>query len=239
MPMRQRLRHTALRAARLRPWLFFPLIRAHQKLGHNQGLWPVRRSTDLVVEGFFRSANTYTARALKYLNPGLDVAYHSHAPASIMVAARRQLPTVILIREPRKAVISNMLLHPKMPPQWIIDDYCLFYEAIEPLREHFLTVLFEEVADDFDAVVDRINQHFNLTLTTRRGLSDAQQEELLNAVDPYRATRESERQIGKGHLPMQAKQTLKQQAKQRIEDESLERELRIAQRIYERFSGGQ
>ena len=55
----------------------------------------VTDETDLCVEGFPRSANSFAVGAVDYAQPEpLSIAHHNHVPAPLLNAARRGLPAV-------------------------------------------------------------------------------------------------------------------------------------------------
>ena len=86
-----------------RPRLYFPFFRV--KNGHSDLL--VDETTDLCVEGFPRSANSFTVSAIQSAQPqSLSVAHHTHVPANAIRATRLRIPTLILIRNPGDAIIS-------------------------------------------------------------------------------------------------------------------------------------
>ena len=82
---------------------FYPLLAT--ALGNSR---LVSAQTDLVIDGFPRSANSYTEAAFEVSqqNLGLNIVSHSHAAAQILESTRREIPTVLLIRNPDDAVAS-------------------------------------------------------------------------------------------------------------------------------------
>ena len=60
-----------------------------------------RSETDIVIEGFPRSANTFAVAAFQYAQRRpLTIARHTHAPAQIMLASRANIPCLVLIKFP-------------------------------------------------------------------------------------------------------------------------------------------
>lgn len=60
----------------------------------------VDSTTDVCVEGFAFSANTFAYVSVLDSNPHLNVAHHTHALGQVIAAARRSIPTALLVREP-------------------------------------------------------------------------------------------------------------------------------------------
>jgi hypothetical protein len=61
----------------------------------------ITEHTDLVVEGFPRSGNTFMVTALQQVTDHrLRIASHVHHPAQVKLAYLRNVPTVLVVREP-------------------------------------------------------------------------------------------------------------------------------------------
>src|SRR5215211_5813810 len=73
----------------------------------------VTPDTQLVIEGFPRSGNSFARSAFVMAqseSPGkIRIAHHMHVPAQVVRAARWQIPTLVVIRRPRDAVLSFAL----------------------------------------------------------------------------------------------------------------------------------
>ena len=54
----------------------------------------VRRGTEICIEGFPRSGNTFAVYAFELWNPGSQVAHHLHAPGQFVRALRLSVPCV-------------------------------------------------------------------------------------------------------------------------------------------------
>lgn len=69
----------------------------------------VDAETDLCLEGFPRSANTYAYQLLKVSNPQFKIAHHTHSIANIKLALKYRIPTFVLIRAPIDALTSAVI----------------------------------------------------------------------------------------------------------------------------------
>jgi hypothetical protein len=136
----------------------------------------VTDATDLCVEGFPRSANSFAVGAVEHAQPEpLSIAHHNHVPAPILNAVRRGLPTVVLIRDPVDAVISNRGLQlqigareGKEMPQRVsykrqLRTWIAWYERVWPVRDRVVVAPFGVVIDDMGRVVDAVNDRFGTT----------------------------------------------------------------------------
>jgi hypothetical protein len=139
------------------PRLFFPLARF--KEGHRAA---VGKDTELVIEGFPRSGNSFAVSAFQMAQPRpVRLAHHLHAPAQVILAARRGLPILVLVREPVAAASSLVIRHPYISMRMALYEYIRFYETITPYRDKFVVGLFDQVTNDYGEVIRRINQRFS------------------------------------------------------------------------------
>lgn len=126
----------------------------------------VRRNTDLVIEGFDRSANTFAQVAFVHAQRQrcVRIAHHVHAPAQIIRAVRFGIPAILLIRRPKDTVISDVLRArggPSVPAALArLSDWMSFYSALMRVRDHVVVGHFDEVTSDFQRVLEHVNQKF-------------------------------------------------------------------------------
>lgn len=145
-------------AAGKHPALFFPLYYLRGGCGSRL---PVRRDTELVIEGYPRSGNTFALVAFRFAQ-GRDVvtADHLHVPAQIKRAARYGIPICLLIREPEDMVRSLVVKHPFIRPKDALRGYLAFYRACRRYRHRLVVARFDQATADFGAVIDRVNARF-------------------------------------------------------------------------------
>ena len=68
-------------------------------------------------------------------------------------AARWRIPTLVLIRRPKDAVLSFVIRDPISVDQ-ALRYYLSFYETVEKYRDSYVLGLFEEVTGDFGRVIN-------------------------------------------------------------------------------------
>jgi hypothetical protein len=148
------------------PAIFFTLYRlTHTRRDRARAVTP---DTRLVIEGFPRSGNSFARRAfIMAQNEKVRIAHHLHVPAQVVRAARWQIPTLVLIRRPRDAVLSLAIRDPISVDQ-ALKYYLSFYETVEKYRDAYVLGLFEEVTEDFGQVIKRINDKFETTFSLFR-----------------------------------------------------------------------
>lgn len=151
------------------PALYFPMYRV-LRMRWNVAR-AVRPGTRLVIEGFPRSGNSFARRAfiMAQEDPQIKhyIAHHLHVPAQVVRAARWQIPTLVLIRKPRDAVLSLTIRDPISVDQ-ALRYYVSFYHTAEKYRDAYVLGLFEEVTEDFGRVIERVNRKFGTTFSLFR-----------------------------------------------------------------------
>ncbi|MDF2233463.1 hypothetical protein P2H44_12960 [Albimonas sp. CAU 1670] len=120
-------------------------------------------ATELVVEGFPRSANSWIEGCVREAWPGLRVAQHLHAAASLRAAARRGLPAMLLLRAPEAAVASLLLREPAIyDPALGFEEYVRFHAGLAGAVDRLLVVPFEAATGPFPAVARALVARFAL-----------------------------------------------------------------------------
>lgn len=116
------------------------------------------KSTDIVVEAFQRSGNTFAEIAFRCAQPEtLNMAHHHHSPAQVVKAARLGIPTLVIIRDPKSAVISARQRVSESSCESLLRDYISFYQIIWPYRSSFFATRFEDVTNNFGSVIRKMN----------------------------------------------------------------------------------
>ncbi len=122
---------------------------------------PIGPDTDIVIEGFARTGNTFAVTAFLHAQPGeVRVAHHVHAPGPLIAAVHRGLPALALIREPEAAVLSFVIRLPHLSLRQALRSYSRFYGPLVPYRRRIVVADLREVTTDFGAVTRRVNRMF-------------------------------------------------------------------------------
>jgi hypothetical protein len=165
-----RIRQRAQTSIGQYPFLYLPFARwrRRRRLKHARRAGveaktagPVERDTDVVIEGFPRSANTFAVMAFELAQPNsVRVAHHLHVPSQVIAAAKWGIPTIVLVRDPDEVVLSLVQLRPHTTLEQGLKEYARFYRRILPCRADFVVASFEEVSTDFGAVIRQLNARF-------------------------------------------------------------------------------
>lgn len=183
------------------PWLYIPL---YGLLGKHQHLL-VGKDTDIVIEGFPRSGNTFSVAAFEWAQERtFKIAHHLHASAQLIWAVNHGIPAVALIREPESAVISLVIREPHLSLDTALREYVRFYNSLLPFKNKILTSNFNDVITDYGSVIKNINDKFatnyNIFIHTPENVDEvfdliqhyAIKESEKNALDENKVARPSE-----------------------------------------------
>jgi hypothetical protein len=140
------------------PLLALPATRWRARSGHGEA---VDHDTDLVVEGYPRSANNFALAALQSAQPEpARIAHHTHAPATVVAGVRWGIPVLLLVRDPEDAVLEFVIRRPALSVGRALRGFIRFYEPLLPYRDRVVVGSFEEVTTDFGSVIRRLNHRF-------------------------------------------------------------------------------
>jgi hypothetical protein len=154
------------------PALYLPLARrkypgpANHLLLARKEYWGtspevVSSETELVIDGYTRSATTFAVYAfqLSQQRP-VRLAHHLHAPAQLIAAAKMRIPILALIREPEGAILSQLIREPGKSLRGALVAYARFWSCLMPYRSRMVVGEFEEVTGHFGSVIRQLNDWF-------------------------------------------------------------------------------
>jgi hypothetical protein len=212
------------------PRLYFGLYGVKPK---NRRL-SVDRMTQLVIEGFPRSANTFAVVAFEHAQrESVRLAHHLHVPAQVIRAAQWRIPSLVLIREPVDAILSLMVRHPEVSASHALHHYISFYEGIVEYHHAYVVGLFDDVTKDYGTIIERVNAKFGTRFSPYYGTEE-------NTRDVFARIEEINR-IEDGGLeeqvarPSAAREKLKVAAKSALDDREHGASIARAETIYRHF----
>lgn len=199
---------------------------------------PTLRTTTLVIDGYPRSANTFATGAFLYAqghrgsfaNTRIDIANHWHRPSQFTLAARWNVPAIALIREPRGAILSNLIFSSSDDAAWFTNRYLLFYRTVERVRDKVMVIDFKDAIADMGQVIRRVNERYGTGFTpfehTPENVATVQ------AMLEAHAKRPEKRFA----VPTAERDALKKQIAHILDTPQLEAPLREAQALHERLT---
>jgi hypothetical protein len=163
VPGLRRVRHAVRTRVSEHPALYLPFARRKYPGPSPQVLGP---ETELVVDGYTRSASTCAVYALQLAQERpLRLAHHLHAPAQLIAAARSGVPALLLMREPQGAILSQLVREPGVAMRDALVAYVRFHKCLLAYRDDMVVGEFETVTRDFGSVTRRLNERFGFQLT--------------------------------------------------------------------------
>ena len=117
--------------------------------------------TDVLIEGYPRSANTFAVAAFEMAQERpVTVAHHLHAAAHVVAAVEAQVPVILLVRSPMDAIASVIARKPSIDPALAARTYLRFYDGVAGVLDACVVAEFGEVVGDFGRVIERVNARF-------------------------------------------------------------------------------
>jgi hypothetical protein len=162
VPGLRRVRHTVRTRVSERPSIYLPFARRKYP-GPSPEV--ISAATELVIDGYTRSASTFAVYALQLAqDEPVRMAHHLHAPAQLIAAARGRVPALLVLREPRGAILSQLVREPGVAMRDALVAYVRFHECLLPYQDHLVVGEFQSVTHDFGSVINRLNERFGLGL---------------------------------------------------------------------------
>lgn len=236
MSWTRRARRAVRRVVGRYPALYLPWVRSRRKAfdGSDKA---VSSTTQVVIEGYPRSGNSFAFAAFR-LAQGAEtsIAHHLHAPAQVIRAVRRGIPTLVVVRAPDDAAVSLRVRHPEMTIRDALRDYIAFYRPLLRYTDGMVVADFSEVTQDFGSVVRRLNARFGTRFAEFVHSSENVERcfEMLERIHGAVSAGADEFEAGVAR-PSAERDLLKAAVRRELEHRDLERIRRRARGLYERF----
>ena len=197
----------------------------------------VTSQTDIVIEGFPRSANSFSVAAFQLAQPTpVEIADHLHLPLQIREGVRLNKPVIALVRTPIDAVVSLHIREPYISLRQGLLAYRVFYRSIAQLSDRFVIATFEEVTSDFGQVIERVNQRFGSNFTPFDHTSE-NVEQVWQKIEAGQAVRKwSAQEVErKATYPVEGRKSIAAELKDELQSSRYQSAVRETQQIYEQF----
>lgn len=143
--------------------------------------------TDLVIEGYPASANSWLRVVFQLYRPDIRIASHMHSAAHVEQAVALGVPTVVLLRPPVDCVTSLMARYPdrRLHAGRELRSYYRFYSGVLRLSDHLILIRFDDAVDDVESVVRRVGPRLATTLDPPSDLGPDLQQRAFTALDHW------------------------------------------------------
>jgi hypothetical protein len=193
---------------------------------------PVDRETEVCIDGFPRSGNTYAAFALLHTNPDTRLAHHTHVPMQILRAVKLGVPCAVLTRPPLDTLTSLCIFaDDELSDTLAFKTYIDFHRRIAPVAGAAVVCRFDELVADPSVLVRRLNRRYRTSFAGEQPASDEVKRELLARIERDHLEG-SKKRLG-WTIPNLEKEELKPRVRQRLARHPL---LEEADSAYRRIS---
>lgn len=212
------------------PTLYFILLRK------DLAYLLVSKTSDIVIEGYPRSGNSFAETAFLFSqgDTQVQIASHLHLPAHVARAVRLKKPCLVLIRNPIEAIASFLAYHGgNYPVPQAIKEYIDFYKLVYQKKDQVLVAPFDLVRTNFGEVMVQLNERFNCSFEVFE--HTAENEESCFKLITQEAKRKYEGStnlINRTAKPTPERQLLKQKMIHELSSDSYQNNLKIAESIY-------
>lgn len=185
-------------------------------------------NTDIVIEGFPRSANSYANDFMLLSQPrALTIAHHLHMPGQLILGVRQGIPVIALVRHPRDAVTSTCIYHGFTRPTLVLKAFIRFYRPLMKYRDAMVIGDFETVTTDFNRIIRKLNAKYGgcFAEVDSRLTSAA----VFKRIEDANRTRNDPTKI---HIPSETRRLLVPRVQERVEASPY---YEHAVKVYEQF----
>lgn len=144
----------------------------------------INDTTTVLVDSYPRSANSFFEAAFTKAHGGREsVAHHSHAAGQVLIGLKRNLPCIVLIRNPVSAIVSFYEMN---EGSYSIDlctsEYIKFYSSLEEHIDKIIILETQEIESRFYDLMKMLRERYGLSVEPY-SIDAATRAELFQIVD--------------------------------------------------------
>ncbi|MCV9388490.1 hypothetical protein [Reichenbachiella ulvae] len=191
--------------------------------------------TRIVIEGFPRSANTYSVVVVEeFLKNKVHIAHHLHNPCQIICGLKNNISCYLLIRKPVDA-ISSYVIRNNVSVRYGLKDYIRFYDTLINYKERLHVIEFEKLINNPRLIVDDliITQGDIIKKDLGREVDNEEIFTQIEEISVKNFSKLSEKEVAR---PSEGRQKLKQRVIDEIYSKKYEFLLERANALYKAFT---
>tara|TARA_R100000027_G_scaffold38198_1_gene28159 strand:+ start:8940 stop:9644 length:705 start_codon:yes stop_codon:yes gene_type:complete len=155
------------RVVRSSPFLYFFVLGWRKNVKRLRA----REGTEVVIEGFPRSANTSSVYVYSYAQKrSVKVGHHLHVIAHVKYAIKRNIPCMVIVRRPLDCVSSLMVMQKGGDPKALLLDYISFYKPVLKYSDRLVVISFDKILGcGIGSAVEVLNSRFGTDFSVPKG----------------------------------------------------------------------
>lgn len=170
---------------------------------------------DFYFDGYPRSGNTYAKNLLTFVYENVRGISHLHSKIGLKIALRKNIPSIIIIRNPKDAVSSNLfrkmnngsiVVSEKRMVDILLKKYIRFYEYIESNSNNILLINFDELIDDEFKYIQIVSMYLKLDIHSVGELSN-----VIKKYKRHQKNKENMKNINVSSLPSESRNKNKEE----------------------------
>lgn len=193
----------------------------------------IRTNCDIVIDGYPRSANTFTAVYWKYTQPHLRLADHTHHPTCAISALQNDIPVLFLIRNPKDCV-SSWVVYTGLPFRTMLLHYIDYHRTLLPYLERLYIVPFDTAITRPKQVIADISARYKI-----HSNMDFDEKVILEKVEAHLAAANNQNEGSfnhtQSHLPSERRELLKHATREKFAKLLESDDYKEAESLYHEF----
>jgi hypothetical protein len=154
----------------------------------------------------------------------------------VVQASRWQIPALILIRNPKDAVLSFVVRDP-ISLGLALKYYISFYETVADYRDTLVLGTFEEVTSNYGSVIERVNEKFGTTFLPFQNNERSVRELFARMEKNYRKRNPETSLEAKISRPSTAREVIKRRMEHELRRTRYRDLISDAESVYRRLTG--
>jgi len=141
------------------PYLFWGIFKRSKVAKPRERI--VHSKTELVIDGFQGSANSFLTYAFKDSQTSyIELTHHLHSPSQLIQAVKAKIPVILTIREPIGTILSLTRRWPHISANQGLKSYIKFYRKLEPYKQQMVISTFQMTTENPDEVIIQVNSKY-------------------------------------------------------------------------------
>lgn len=125
----------------------------------------VHNGTQLCIEGFPRSANSFAFNVVRIANPEMShIARHIHTLGQIAISTKKKIPTLLVIRDPQSTISSLIKGYSPGDASCLLRAYIVYYKGILRWCNDVIVSDFDKTTLHLDFVLEKLNARYGMKL---------------------------------------------------------------------------